>query len=171
VETTSSDILDKFLELKRGLGVLTGQYYDYGDRDFFEIASRAGHPFMAAEKSHSTGEEIINVLFKNNMLFIHEDLELEKLVWELANLSGETRKKDAYDDFCDALRYAVTRIPWDWSCLTGHTPEWEERLPEPPKSELARQIDERRAMMAAAKKEDGWEIEEEFSEIAGLLGN
>lgn len=121
VETTAGDILNKFVEL-RGKQSLQAQFYDHGSKDFDTIAGRLGEPFQPAEKSHEIGEDFLNVLFKNNMLLIFEDPELQKLAGELASLKATTPKNKAKDDFCDALRYAITQIPWDWSVITGEKP-------------------------------------------------
>jgi len=120
--TTAGDIVNKFIEM-RGGQEFQGMYYDQSDRDFFEISSRMEVPFQPADKSHDKGEEIINVLFKNNMLFIFDTPELQKLGWELSNLRLDTPKRVAKDDFADAMRYAITRIPWDWSAITGKSQE------------------------------------------------
>lgn len=168
VTTTAGDIVMRFLSMKKGLQV-TGQYYDWADKDFFEIASRMGEPFIPADKSHEKGEEVINVLFKNDMLVVDEDEELQKLAWELSNLRVDTPKRVAKDDFCDALRYAVTRIPWDWSAIKGTKPEWEQAKPETKKSEVQQRLEERRSWSAARKEEED-RIQAEFDEFNELAG-
>lgn len=103
IETTAGDVMNKFIELRESSGLsLTAQYYDWGSKDFGTIAQRIGEPFIKAEKSHDIGEEVINVLFKNNMLFIHDTDELQKLCSELISLRKETNKNKAKDDFCFA---------------------------------------------------------------------
>jgi hypothetical protein len=114
--TTASDVVERFLELRVGLNPVA-QYYDFSSRDFFTIASRVGLSFSPAEKSHEIGEQLINVLFKNNMLKIMDDVELEPLATELATLSHSTSKTKAKDDFIDSLRYAVARIPWNFEAI------------------------------------------------------
>lgn len=114
VSTTAGDVLQRYRELKASLRPVA-QYYDWQCKDFFTIASRQGEPFQPADKSHETGESILNTLFKNGMLKIYDTPELRKLVMELENLKRSTAKTKAKDDFTDALRYAVTRIPWDYS--------------------------------------------------------
>lgn len=116
--TTSGDILQKYMEL-RGKMQMTGQFYDWQAKDFWTIASRIGESFLPAEKSHDIGEQFINVLFKNQMLEIDDIPELKPLVTELLSLKKDTDKKKAKDDFLDACRYAITRIPWDWEAITG----------------------------------------------------
>lgn len=115
--TTASDVLEKYRELRGSLRPVL-QSYDWGARDFYVYASRLGESFTKAEKSHDIGEDIINVLFKNNMLFIFDLEELWPLMGELNNLSKDQLKRNAKDDFTDSLRYAITNIPWDWSAIT-----------------------------------------------------
>lgn len=119
IDTTSSDILQKFIELK-GPMRLTCQWYDGAAKDFYNLAVRIGEPFVPAEKGHDLGEDILNVLFKNKMLIIYvddDDHELPKLVQELCSVSKTGPKNKAKDDFADALRYSVAKIPWDWSSI------------------------------------------------------
>lgn len=118
ISTTASDILMKYLDM-RGDIIPVGQYYDWQSKDFFNIASRMGVPFIPAEKSHDIGEQILNVLFRNSMLIIYDIPELKPLCTELCNLQKDTPKTKAKDDYCDALRYAVTKIPWNWSVINS----------------------------------------------------
>jgi phage terminase large subunit-like protein len=118
VVTTAGDVLQKHTEMKGNM-VMTGQFYDWQSKDFHTISTRTGETFLPAEKSHDIGEQILNVLFKNGMLLIDDLPELKPLVTELVSLKKSTAKTKAKDDFCDALRYGVTRIPWDWTAITG----------------------------------------------------
>lgn len=123
IETTASDVLVKFFEM-RGSLKLAGQFYDWQCKDFFVIASRMGEPFTPADKSHERGEQILNVLFGNKMLHLYEgDPEIQKLANELASLQKNTPKNKAKDDLTDALRYAVTLIPWNFAVgINGDVP-------------------------------------------------
>ena len=114
--TTAADVLMKYRELRGSLPV-TGAYYDWQAKDFITIATREGEAFFPAEKSHAIGEQIINVLFKNGMLDIDDVIDLEPLALELSTLKSSTPKMKAKDDFIDALRYAITLVPWDWSAI------------------------------------------------------
>ncbi len=165
VPTTASDVVEKFVALKKEHRLtLSGQYYDQSCKDFFSIASGMGEPFLPADKSHEKGEQVLNVLFKNNLLYIDSTEELDKLAGELSNLKKETAKNKAKDDFCDALRYAVTRIPWDWSVITGALPDGYQE-PEKKMTEVERQIYERRQQFETPGQEDEKQrIEEEFAE-------
>ncbi len=145
------------------------QSYDHGCKDFRTIADRNGGGFTPADKDHERGEDFINTLFKNDMLSIDETEELNKLALELASLRRDIPKNKAKDDFCDAMRYAITRIPWDWSAISdkflpGATPE--EQL-----TDMQKQVRERRKQMddAESDERETQRIEEEFDEWNGLL--
>lgn len=118
-DTTAGDIFNKHQELKKEHRLSpVMQCYDWASKDFRTISDRVGAGFIPADKDHERGEQILNVLFKNDMLLLYDTPELQKLAQELVGLRKETPKNKAKDDFSDALRYAVTRIPWDWSAIT-----------------------------------------------------
>jgi phage terminase large subunit-like protein len=150
VQTTAGDVVNKFLEMKKtnptGKPLAPyGQYYDWGCKDFETIATRMGEPFLKAEKSHEKGEGLINVLFKNDMMCIHDTFELNKLATEIASLRvGEAKRKSA-DDFCDALRYAITLIPWDLSAITADS------APTNPEDCIAEEVTEKSLEIAARR--------------------
>lgn len=116
--TTSSDILDKYREVRAG-DTMTLQMYDQQSKDFGTISERQGETFIKSEKNHEIGEDVINTLFKNRMLYLFDTPELLKLSSELVSLQKNTPKQKAKDDFCDALRYCVTKIPWDYETLNN----------------------------------------------------
>jgi len=118
-ETASSDILSAYIAM-RGSHSLRNQFYDQASADFNIVSSRAGESFCKSEKSHELGEDIINTLFKNDMLFIFDTEELRKLGQELMTVNLNTPKRKCKDDFIDgALRYPCTSIPWDWTAVRG----------------------------------------------------
>lgn len=169
IATTASDVLEKFRALKKDNNLtITGQYYDWACRDFFEIATRMGEAFVPADKSHEKGEQVLNVLFKNDMLFLYDDAELQKLAGELASLRKDTPKNKAKDDYVDALRYAVTRIPWDWSVIGGAKPEKKGNDdPENKKTPYQQEVHDRRQAFADSSAESD-RIEDEFAEANSL---
>ena len=170
-ETTAGDTLQKLQSIKRENSIRpVTQKYDWAAKDFSVLASRAGEAVTPAEKSHEIGEQIVNTLFKNDMLKIYVDSETQKLGAELASIRIETPKNKARDDFADALRYAVTAIPWDWSIIGDKLPtEIEYELPETPEE---RQLRERRYGYEN-KEETEWaeDLDEEFAGWSELLGN
>lgn len=114
--TTASDVAFKYTEMAAGLNVVSADY-DFAAKDFGTIAARMGLSFNKAMKSHDMGEQIINVLFKNGMLTIDDTPEMIPLVTELASLGTDTPKQKAKDDFVDAMRYAVVRVPWNFAAF------------------------------------------------------
>jgi phage terminase large subunit-like protein len=107
--------------------------YDFACRDFYTIATEMGLPVEAAEKSHAIGETTLNALFKSKMLYIYDVTQLDNLVIELSSLKHSTSKKVAKDDFIDSLRYAVSRVPWNWDALV-------EKAAPPPDTRTVDQI-------------------------------
>jgi len=166
IETAASDILAKNLELRGNLQ-MTAQYYDQAAKDFHTYASRMGEAFQASEKSHEIGEDILNVLFKNGMLSIDQDEpELQKLAVELSTLKKNTPKNKAKDDFTDSLRYASTKIPWDFTIIKGELPEgYVVAKPDQPEY-----VTRREEVLAAMSQEEAG-IREEFEELNEQYGN
>lgn len=122
ISTTAGDVLQQFQRMKARMKPVA-QYYDWAAKDFHTMASRVGEPFQAAEKGHELGEQVLNVLFKNDMLKIYDTPELQKLANEFEVVRRSQDKTKAKDDFIDSLRYAVTKIPWDFTDLSrspGH---------------------------------------------------
>lgn len=146
IQTTASDTLMKYVELRGGLKP-TLQQYDWESRDFFTVASRMGETFVPAEKGRDAGRQLLNVLFKSRMLKIFRgDVELDKLITELSSLLEVTAKQKAKDDLCDALRYSVMRIPFDWTVLEGKVTEGKPVEQAPP-VELSEREQNRLSMM------------------------
>lgn len=174
IRTTASDVYQKYLEMKTELGVEpVGKYYDWGSVEFGEIAIRKGAGFVGADKSHDRGETIINVLFRNDMLLIYERGESGKLAGELASVTVDGPKRKKKDDACDGLRYAVTKIPWDWSVVGN----MEEVSTEPskaaglsPEQAMAKEIEERRKAFEEEHQEGIEALNEEFAEFNELSG-
>lgn len=108
--TTSGDILIKYRELTKGL-VLTGEFYDSAAKDFGTLAERHGYAFQLANKKR--GEDLLNVLFKNQMLTIEKGELTYRLVTELRTLKVNADKTKAKDDGIDSLRYATSSVPFD----------------------------------------------------------
>lgn len=116
IETTASDVVKKVIEIIDGMDHVR-ILYDWACRDFFTIASDMGLQVEPAEKSHAVGETMLNVLFKNQMLMVYDYPELEPLCVELSTLKVSTPKNRAKDDYVDATRYAVSKVPWNWESI------------------------------------------------------
>lgn len=134
---TMADVANKFMELSQDLSV-TASFYDYHAKDFKTITDRMGLSFIPAEKKHDVGEQIINVLFKNGMLEIVNTEECQPIVNELTSLQLGVDKRRAKDDSVDSMRYALTKIPFDFSHV-GFVPTKEnvQRAAPPSPHELA----------------------------------
>lgn len=118
IPTASSDILDQYRELKKGLTPASATY-DFAAADFFTVASRMGESFLPANKKRDAGIGLLNTLFKMEMLKIHrDDPELEKLVQELCTIGVDDNKRKSTDDLSDALRYACMSIPWNLEAVS-----------------------------------------------------
>lgn len=149
VETTAGDVALKY-RLMRGTRRCVGEYYDWQAKDFWTITDRLGEAFQKADKSHELGEQVLNVLFKNSMLLIFDTPELRKLDQELRTLKRDTAKKDAKDDFADAARYSVSKIPWDFSCIV---PGEEAVIPEYTTEQIANMSHRERTVLGLTAKE------------------
>ena len=129
--TTSKDLLDIYRDVRGDL-VMALQVYDYHCVDFHTFATQAQEPFQKANKSHELGVPSVNNLFKMRALAIFDgDSELEKLVAELTSLQQSTTKNRAKDDLCDALRYTIMAIPWNWNELDKNFIDFESKKREP----------------------------------------
>lgn len=118
--TTASDLVTLVQQMRSEIKTpVSAIFYDHAATDLREIAARMGESWIPAEKSHAIGEQALNVLFKNKMLGIFDLEELWPLTHELSSLKLATPKSQAKDDYCDSLRYAITKIPWDWSVIQG----------------------------------------------------
>jgi hypothetical protein len=172
---TNGDIFNKFVDL-RGNDLLVLQKFDQAAKDFGTIATRAGENFQPSDKSHERGEDVINTLFKNDMLVIFDDSDidepqLEKLCNEFSSVMKNTPKTKAKDDFVDSARYALVDIPWDWSALRGDLTDEDKRAKETraytEQERAAMELDERRGMFIDPRKprdDEGWgEVDEEFA--------
>lgn len=123
ITTTASDIVQAVgmaVADMRASGIknpIVGTFYDFAATDLREISSRMGEAWTPAEKSHAIGEQILNVAFKNDMLFIFNIEELAPLVSEIKTLKISTPKNQAKDDALDSARYSATKVGWDWGMI------------------------------------------------------
>lgn len=120
--TTAADVFQRFLEMRGPLRCVL-QSYDYSARDFGTIAQRAGESFVQAKKDRELGDNILNSLFKNEMLDIDDIDEMVPLIRELERANDRDRKTTALDDSVDSGRYTVAPIPWDWTHLNPEAPQ------------------------------------------------
>lgn len=171
--TTNGDIVEKYLALEKQYKLhVTARYYDHAAKDFDTISTRMSQPFQKADKAHERGESLLNTLFKYDMLLIYEDPdgELAKLAQELSTLREGQSKKHAKDDFIDALRYALSQVPFDFTGVLGLPSELEEN-PETPMTEEERQIAERKAGFTKESEDEQARVDYEIAEANEAYGN
>lgn len=181
-DTTAGDVLEKHEDMKKSNAVTTiEQIYDPGCKDFITLAERKGLSFSKANKDHEVGTEIVNVLFKNDMISIYDLPELQKLATELSTLRKATLKRNAKDNLADPLRYLCVAIPWDWSAIGSEAPEAPEvsaetidlsKMSAKDREALSikQQIDARRKEMLDESEEEQHRIDEEFREANEAFG-
>lgn len=164
VTTTASDLVQLTNQMISEIkNPVHGIFYDHAAPDLREISARMGASWLPAEKSHMIGEQVLNVGFKNDMLMIFNIEELQPLINELKSLKISTSKLLSIDDAIDSMRYASTRIPWDWSAI-NETPI----KPEEPKSEL--QL--RREFISSGYESDEFQdVEDELEAYNELMEN
>jgi phage terminase large subunit-like protein len=163
--TTAGDIVAQFVKMKKDKSTLAGARYDFADKDLEVIASRNGVHLDKADKSHEYGEGLLNTLFKNQLLDIDDKEENDQLVLELMSLRKDQKKQKAIDDCVDALRYAVTAIPWDLSVISD---KFEVKAERKPLSIADERLIARREGFYT-KDQD--EVEQEIQELNELYGD
>lgn len=113
-KTNEMDVVRQYKSMTRNIDIKSA-FYDYAAKDFEIVAQNNLMPIVRAEKSHDIGEGILNVLFKNQMLYLFDCFELPKFIAEIKSLRIGTLKHKANDDLLDAVRYACAGIPWNLS--------------------------------------------------------
>lgn len=111
----------KETRMLRGKDDVVATHYDWAAVDALPIAytSDPEGNWVPADKSHAHGEQVLNVLFKNRMLFVFDLPELQPLCYEFTSLRKDTPKTRAKDDYTDSARYCVTKLPWNWHVITA----------------------------------------------------
>lgn len=173
VKTTAGDVFNKHQELSAHMRI-TQSVYDPGAPDFGTIAERNSTPFNKANKSRDLGEDLVNTLFKYDMLTICDECpESLKLAGELMGLMISNQQSDHKrdDDLSDSLRYNCMQVPWDLSVVDDKMKEKLEAVPSTPRpltdeEHMAIQIKMRRGEHVDERKEheseDWQELEAEF---------
>jgi hypothetical protein len=167
--TTSSDILMKYRRLRGDLKPILEQY-DWHNKDFETYALRIGETFTKADKTRDFGIDLINDLFKNGMLLLFDIPELYPLMVELETLEIGKDKSKARDDFIDSMRYAVARVPWDFSKVTKPIPDPKSRREIEQENYFAMTETQRRRRWVMEKGEiDEWDLTREIEEYNEFL--
>lgn len=162
IRTTASDVLNKYMEMEKRLNAdPVMRIYDWASAEFGEIANRNGISFVPADKSHEKGEQVLNVLFRNDMLIIYDADDNGKLAGEFCTVTHDRAKRSQVDDLIDPTRYIAVKVPWNWEdLLDGAKPQNE----PPPERKLSRNEEEiaaRRKAFEETKTENT--IEDEFN--------
>jgi hypothetical protein len=166
-ETTNTDVLNKYLEMRSelcGKRAVTGAYYDWAAKDFGIIATRANvAELQKANKDRSIGVATMNALFKNDMLSIDDIPENYVLIDELETLRHDAKKTSALDDATDATRYSVSSVAFDFTDIANGA------IPEPePERNRPYTTDEIRNGQAQGHESLIPDMEEEFNVIQDL---
>lgn len=166
--TTAGDIMDVYRATRFERKIkCTRQFYDQGCRDFKTIAERLEEPFEGAEKHHDVGDEMMNLLFKYDMLMIFDgDEQLAKFGREITGIKKSTPKTKRKDDLVDAVRYAIMLVPWDLERISKvHV----EALP-PIKEETYEEtcLRERRERARPPRNIEQEELQSEFNELNAM---
>lgn len=87
---------------------------DWGATDLFTLAAREGIALHKAEKSHDVGINLTNSLLKDAQLkiILGTGPHVPQLLNELASVAEDKPKRHRIDDCTDALRYAISLIPF-----------------------------------------------------------
>jgi len=171
-QTTMTDVANKYLELK-GYQQVAAAFYDYASKEFKLVTDRMGMSFLPADKGRETGEQVMNALFKNKMLDIFNIPENECLISEIMTLAIGIDKRKAKDDSVDSCRYAVTRIPWDWSYaerkIAVNAVVEKKRLTPVEVASVERERDRARMVANKFQEDINLDIDREISEWADYL--
>lgn len=163
-QTTAGDVYSAYV-VERGSDQMTVEKYDYHSKDFQIISDRNGESFVEADKSHARGEEVVNTLLDNDMLFFFDTPEIRKIGEEMLTLMKDTDKRVAVDDGADCVRYAVVDIPWDWTLIQGKAPDGAEPKKKKPLTEEERLAEEwrQRGLSDEDSPREDWGFDEEIS--------
>lgn len=160
IRTTASDVLLKYLEMEKALKITPMmRIYDWASAEFGEIAARNGVGFIKADKSHVLGEQVINTLFRNDMMAIYDASENGKLAGELCTISIGTAKRVQEDNLVDPFRYCCVKIPWNWEGI-GVENFLKTEEPEKKLSRNEAEIAERRRYFEEKREEES--LQDEF---------
>ena len=133
ISTTAEDVVNKLREMVAYIkdDNLIWIRYDYSASDIGTIALRKGMAKVEkADKSRDAGLATIQSLLKNGALkvCVYNDkamkagiadqlMQTGKLMEEFENLGVDDAKTIAVDDLCDALRYSINGVQFDWETI------------------------------------------------------
>ena len=171
--TTDADVMEQYRMMKYTNGYrVTREFYDQGSRDFKTLSERLHENFEAAEKHHDIGDDIVNLVFKYNIIKVFdEDIELQKFGREISGIKKSTPKGKRQDDLVDAFRYAITQIPFNLDFIKDAHKYAE--ISKEEKEETSSERDQKERQKRANDFRNGRsdydeETEEEFRELNSL---
>lgn len=110
--TTAGDIVEKYLEMSKGLNI-EFPFYDFSCADLKTIYNRmTGKDLISAAKAKE-GYGFVDLLFKNNMIQLlgHEDEPyIDWASVEYENISHHVDKTQRTDEISDCVRYSLYGI-------------------------------------------------------------
>lgn len=125
IPTDAGMVVRKYMDMVKSHGLKYSQvlaFYDWSCRDLKTIGNSLGLYLEAADKSHATGERILNTLFKNCQLDLMQVGDWEIAAKQIESLTLDENKKYAWDDAADVVRYLVTKVPWNYVNLQDKKP-------------------------------------------------
>lgn len=113
IRTTADDVVKKYIEMSAGLNI-DFPFYDWAAADLDTVYWRmTGKNLIQAQKSHEIGQNLIDTLYKNDLLEIiarKGDPYIEWLANEYENLTADQKKNHRTDDLSDAIRYSLAGV-------------------------------------------------------------
>jgi hypothetical protein len=154
--TTEDDVFRTYKEMVRKYNRQPVTFYDWHAKDFEKIMLNDNTVTMyKAEKSHEVGFGIINTLMKAHRVRFLEGSHMSKLLYEMKTCKASTIKTHRKDDAIDAFRYAIARIPFDFTDL-------QESIDLP--SNLNIKVEEKKIRHGLAYRDGSYDDEEESTE-------
>ena len=118
--TSLDDVIMRYLEMCKEIGIdqPTCTYYDPAAGSLGVLAERTGLGWLKANKEREHGFNLINSLFKNDMLILLKSSTngVDELVDEIETATTESSSgaKKHNDDLLDGMRYATSSVPFNF---------------------------------------------------------
>jgi len=169
---TQGDLLLRYKMMRSTFGPHWA-FGDWGATDLFTLAAREGIPLHKAEKSHEIGINLLNSLFKDEQMKVITGTspDVAQLVQELKSVSEETPKRHRIDDCADALRYAISLVPFRLKSLKAGQKAVEAKVMEEinPRMAFYRGLDRKDDPMSKFEHELGQELQEVIESFEELI--
>ncbi len=173
IQTTAQDVINKFIEMTNGIGMPQTAWFDYAAKDLGIIAVGMGLPFERADKAVELGSSVINLLLKQQALIVYDHVKEcpfpddhvqgYKIAEEMELLHDGVDKRAMKDDSVDSLRYAVSKLAFDFEMITGF------KVVEPAKRSMTREEERMSKAEYVEPDPDNQTIAEEMEFWAELI--